>query len=334
MGKRIACIVSEGSLPNNNFLRIIRAMPKQVEIVVPAEKTDQLVRKVQSLNGLIGLRVQRGTSVQPQGDVISLQLTNRATLSLAQLLDEHGVGRASGTTITTSEPGSIISSSSAEAVARDTSEAIWEEMEMMMAKESNMTAGIQFLMAASGFLAAIGILTNSLHIVIGAMVIAPGFEPLTRIALGVITGSKAWRRGIWDSLRGYVMLILGAIIATAFLIFFTEHITVPGGYEPSGALLSYWKTIDLGGVAISAVASAGGATLIAYNRSVLTAGVMIALALVPAGAMCGIAIALQSWSLLESGIRRLSVEFVLVIGMSLVVLGLKRLFLHRRRMAL
>lgn len=309
-------------------------MPKQVEIVVPAEKTDQLVRKIQSLKGLIGLRVQRGISVEPHGDVISVQLTNQANLSLAHLMDEHGVGRRSGTTITTSEPGSIISSSSAEAVTRDTSEAIWEEMEMMMAKESNMTGGIQFLMAASGFLAAVGILTNSLHIVIGAMVIAPGFEPLTRIALGVINGSMAWRRGTWDSLRGYVMLILGAIIGTAFLIFFTDHLAVPSGYEPSGALLSYWGKIELSGIAISAVASAGGATLIAYNRSVLTAGVMIALALVPAGAICGIGIALQSWSLLENGLRRLSVEVVLVVALSLVVLGLKRLFLHRRRMAL
>lgn len=58
----------------------------------------------------------------------------------------------------------------------------WEELELSIGEDSTMTLDRTIVMFSAG----IGLLTGALHVVIGAMVIAPGFQPFARFVLGVI----------------------------------------------------------------------------------------------------------------------------------------------------
>jgi hypothetical protein len=71
-------------------------MSRIVEITLPTAQTDAVVRDIAGLDEVIGIRVQRGGSVEPAGDVVTVTLTNRACRSLIHLLDERGVTRESG----------------------------------------------------------------------------------------------------------------------------------------------------------------------------------------------------------------------------------------------
>lgn len=310
-------------------------MPRTIDVTAPTEKTDQLVGDIKQLQGLIGLRLQRGASLQPPGDVITIETTNRSLPTLMQLLERHGAGRESGLSITTSAPISVISPSSASAIVSDVSESTWEEMEIVMAKESNMTVNAMLVMAISGILAAIGIATNALHIVIGAMVIAPGFEPITRLSLGVMAQGEAWQRGLSDTAKGYVALIVGAALATVVLRLLGQSpLGGEASYLPARVLISYWTTITASSLIVTAVASAAGALLIATNRSVLTAGVMIALALVPAAAITGMALVSGDMALAGQGALRWGIDVGLVAILSALVLLWKRARVQRRKMML
>src|SRR5690606_12749644 len=96
-----------------------------------------------------------------------------------------------GGSLTTTEPVSTFTPGSIPAIVRDTSESTWEEMELLIGKESNMTINALLLMGISGILAALGLATKAVHFVIGAMAIAPGFEPIVRISLGTVAKSRA-----------------------------------------------------------------------------------------------------------------------------------------------
>lgn len=310
-------------------------MPRTVQVTVPSRQTDQLIVEIRQVPGLIGLRVQREISVQPPGDVITIELVNRSLHSLVRLLERHGVGTEPGGSITTSEPASVVSSSLVQAIVRDSSESTWEEMEIVVGKESNMTVNALLIMAISGILAAIGIATNALHIVIAAMVIAPGFEPISRLSLGAVSGSSAWRRGLTDTALGYMALLGGAIAATLVLQALGK--SPLGGestYLPTGVLISYWTNITTSSLIITAVAGIAGAILIATNRSVLTAGVMIALALVPAAAITGMALVSGEFSLALKSLLRWLIEVAFVAGFSGLVFLWKRIRVQQRRMAL
>lgn len=311
-------------------------MPKIVEITIPPGQTDQIVSEIQQIEELIGLRLHKGVSVQPPGDVVTVEVSNRHHPQLLHILDRHDIGSASGNAVTTSMPLSIVSATANQTIVKDSSDSSWEEMELMIARQSNMTINGMLLMGVSGFVAACSVATGSLHGVIGAMLIAPGFEPLVRIPLGLVSGCRdSLRRGLVDSAQAYAVVILAAMLATVFLLLLGEHpFSGDSAYLPKEALVAYWTTLTATSILVSAAAAIAGAVLIATNRSVLTTGVMIALALVPSIAIAGMAMVAGDLALAGKGLLRWIVDVALVIVVSMLVFAWKQTHLHKRRMLL
>ena len=137
-------------------------------------------------------------------------MDNRGQHELVRRLDRWGVGDTNASSYVTSELKSVISPQVAGTMGSERSDLAWEEIELLFGKEANMTANAILVMVASGAVAAVGIATNAVHVVVGAMVIAPGFVPIQRIALGITARSGAWRRGLAHTGIAYAALILGA----------------------------------------------------------------------------------------------------------------------------
>jgi uncharacterized membrane protein len=208
-------------------------------------------------------------------------------------------------------------------------------METVIAKESNMTVNALIVMAISGVLAAIGLSTNALHLVIAAMVIAPGFEPISRIALGAVSGSRAWQRGLSHTIQGYATLFIGAAATTLVLRALGKApLEGEASYLSEGVLISYWTSITVSSLIVTAAASIAGAVLIVANRSVLTAGVMIALALVPAATITSMALVMGDLGLSGQGLLRWVIEVGFVAIFSLLVFAWKHARVQRRKMML
>jgi hypothetical protein len=308
-------------------------MPRTVEITVPTERTSEIISKARSLDGLLSLRVQTGVSIHPPGDVVTVETTTRSLHDLVRQLDAAGIGRSAGTSISTSDPTSVISVSAASSAATDIHEALWEETELTLGRESGMTVNMLVVMAISGAIATIGLVMNILHYVIAAMIVAPGFEPILRVAFGAVAGSPAWRRGLIDTGKGYLALVAGAIAAALVLAALGKPlIQGEASYLPAGVLIPYWSSVSSPGVIASAVASIAGALLVATRRSVLTAGVMVALSLVPAATLVGLGLVAGDLELAGRGLLRWLIEVGLVAAASALVFAWKRSSVHRRKM--
>lgn len=310
-------------------------MPRLIEITIASEETEELIKEIKQFDGVIGLRIQQKVSIIPPGDLISIEVTNRSLNPLMQFLSSKGIGRKPGGSISTSEPLSIISSSSVSAITNDVSESPWEEMEIVIAKESNLTINSVLLMIAAGIIATLGIATNALHLVIGAMIITPGFVPMTRISLALVAKSQAWRRGLSAMVAGYAALFIAAALTTLVLQWLgKDPLSGEASYLSKGVLVSYWTTITIPSLIVTAVASIVGAVLIATNRSVLTSGVMIALALVPTAAITGMAVMSGQMELAGKSLLRWSIEVSFVIIFSALVFIWKRIRVQKRDMML
>jgi hypothetical protein len=306
-------------------------MQKRVEITVPPEQTDDLLAELAEIDEVIGVDVQRGTSLRPAGDVITVVVGNRSLHDLVRLLDRRAVGGTSSSTYTTSELTGVVSPSVAGTMGTESSDLTWEEMESVIGKQANMTANAVVVMVISGAVATLGIATNAVHLVIGAMAIAPGFAPLQRIARGIVARSGAWRRGLAHSAVGYAALILGAAIAALLLrVLETDPLGGGSGYLEPGSLVSYWTSVTVPGLLTSLAAAVAGAILIASDRSVLTAGVMIALALVPTAALIGVGLVSASPEVIRGAALRWTLEVAMVFGAGLLVFLWKRNRLQRR----
>lgn len=307
-------------------------MPRIVQFTVPAHDTDAFVEHIQQIE-IISLRIQRGISIQPPGDVVTIEAVNRVLPEIMRLCARHGIGSREGTSIVTSEPKSVVSAPHARPITHDLSESPWEEIESELAKESNATANALVVMAAAGAIAVLGIATDALHLVVGAMIIAPGFEPISRVAHGFASRSRTWRHGLLDTGRAYAALLAGAAAASLILQGLDRNpLSGSASYLPQSALLSYWLTISIPSLLVAAVAGVAGALLIATNRSVLTAGVMVALSLVPSAAMVGMGLAGGNMAVAGTAFLRWTIEVGLVFSLSLVVFVWKYARVHRRAM--
>jgi hypothetical protein len=227
--------------------------------------------------------------------------------------------------MTTSVPLSVVSHAYA-GLAREAGRTTWEELELSIGEDSTMSLDRVVVMAIAGFIAGIGIVSGALHVVIGAMVIAPGFQPFSRFVLGLINRSHAWRGGLTDVLRAYGALTVGATVAAVSSALLGSSALDAGhpSYLASDSLVSYWTTTSWTGIAVGGVAAICGGLLISINRTVLTAGVMVALALVPSAAMVPISLVAGDPGMAVSALGRFAAEVGLVLGGSAIVFSLKR----------
>ncbi len=311
-------------------------MARIISVTSPYEKTDELIKELKEVEGLLELQVFRKVSVDPPGDVIKLAVPNTQMHKVMRIMDGYQLGKKGGLSLSSSEPDSYIPTKSSYRIERDNNEGSWEEMEMTISNDSNTSINTLAIMFISGSLSTIGIATNSLHIVIGGMLVAPGFMPITRMALGLIAKNKNWYYGGFDFLKGYLSLIIGATL-TAVIVKSMGHNPLnasSGYYVVNKELLSYWSGVTMPSILASAVASIAGALLVATKKSVFTSGVMIGLALVPTAAIVGIGLLAGDYDLAGMAFLRFALDVAMVFGFSLIVFLWTKFYYHKRDISL
>ncbi len=307
-------------------------MPRTIRIVSPADETEALISDMRGVAGLVSIQVSRGASLQPAGDVILVDSNDTGLVALMHVLDGR-VRRRPEVIVTTAVPAAMLTRPQALALRRGPTEQTWEEMDLLIQQDSGMTPNALAVMAISGFLAAIGLAVGALHLVIAGMLIAPAFEPISRVSLGIVTRSRAWRAGIRDTISGYVALAAGAALAAGCMLALGTPLL--GGkywYDRSSALVAYWTSFDPTVVLSIAAAGIGGAVLIVARRSTLTGGAVVALGLVPTASLIPLAFAAGDVGLVARAAARWSIEAGIVVVASLFVFGWKRARVQPRRM--
>lgn len=302
-------------------------MPRSIQIAVPAEVADAVLQGIDGIDGIIGVNRQRGTSIEPPGDVLVIQSSNDALRHIFSLLEKLNVHKQG--TILTSDAKCLVSSKGKDQIESETNETVWDEMASLLRLDTNIDFNYLSLMFLSGAVAAVGLWADTLHLVIGAMVIAPAFEPLLRIPLGLVSGLRSLaRRGAVSAAIGYFMMILGAMLAVLILPMIEP---TKSTVLETRSWVGYWSTFTPSGVLVSAFGAIAGAIVVSGLRSVLTTGVMITLALIPSMSIVGMAIVTADAELAGKALLRWAVDAALVILLSTLVLGIKQKFVHRRR---
>lgn len=298
-------------------------MSRTIQVSLPQGKTKLLLDELSNSSGVVGISLLRGASLKPSGDLLMINATNEGLKEVLTILAKQDVGRNGS--VLTSEPQSLVSPSSQDQIDQETNEASWPEIAALLRRETNLSSNYLIAMFLSGVIAAAGLWTDTVHIVVGAMVIAPGFEPIIRVPFGVLSRERwSWRQGLSSTAAGYAALIFGAAMALLLL-------SSLGSSEASledRHWVQYWSSVKASSVLIALAAGAAGAAIIAAQRSVLSAGVMIALALIPSASIVGMALASGNLGLAGSGASRWLVDALCVVLGGGLVLSLKRCFQH------
>ena len=296
-------------------------MPRTMEVSVPSERSLRLVETLHAMDGVVGLSVQTGASKKPEGDIVTVHMTNDSVEAVLGVLCRHLDDRSS---VVSNEPRSVVSASSQKQIDSENDEASWPEMATKLRRETNLTINYVLAMFFAGVIAAVGIWTTTIHLVVGAMVIAPGFEPILRVPFGLLAGNgRAWRKGLSAIAGGYAALIAGAALAALVLPLLKAAPPLRELYWAN-----FWTSFSATSVLVAICAGAAGAAIIAAHRSVLTAGVMIALALIPTATLTGMALVAGDFDLAGEAAARWLLESALVAGSGGAIFALKKAMLR------
>src|SRR5919202_222441 len=138
------------------------------------------------MDDVISLSVVREASIKPPGDVLSVHALNRGAdevLRLADTARKHGQ-----ISVSTAELTSLIDPEHERKVADDVDEALWEEVETDLRHQGKRTMNYLSLKALGGDVAATRFAVESASQAVSfvaASIIAPGFEPLAAIPIGL-----------------------------------------------------------------------------------------------------------------------------------------------------
>lgn len=142
------------------------------------------------------------------------------------------------------------------------------------------------MLGCSVFIAGLGLLQNSVAVIIGAMLVAPLMTPLVGIGLALIQGNFKLLRTAWKAMS------IGVLISLAIGI--SLRVVLPGSeltMEITGR--GYPNMLDLLIAFFAGVA--GGYALARPELSGALPGVAIAVSLVPPLAAAGIALGIREW---------------------------------------
>jgi uncharacterized hydrophobic protein (TIGR00341 family) len=161
-------------------------------------------------------------------------------------------------------------------------------------KACYLTKGYIFMIVVSSFVATLGLLTNSVAVIIGAMVIAPLLGPSIAASVGTVMGDAAlFRKGIVSTTLGLLIVIIAAA-ATAVFVNSLQLLppVVDISLENLPSQMEERTTLNVLIVGLALASGAAGAYSFAEKKGEILVGVMIAVALVPPAAIVGIGIAL------------------------------------------
>lgn len=163
-----------------------------------------------------------------------------------------------------------------------------EEVRNELLEESTVTTSYTVLIFSSCIIATLGLLSNNVAVIIGAMIIAPLMLPIRGLGFGALEGNIVLFR------RALAAIIIGTILSVV-LAFIIGYLVALPAFGSEIISRSRPTLLDLG-IAIAAGGISGFAKVKPKISSSL-AGTAIAVALMPPVCVIGLGLSQANWSL-------------------------------------
>ena len=207
----------------------------------------------------------------------------------------------------------------------------WEEVESRTSESAELSGSFVAFMVLATMIAAIGILTDSVILIIGAMIVGPEFGPLAGVCVALVHRRLALAR------RSLVALAVGFPVAIAASYLGTVLVRAAGrgpdelAEHPATLFIS---SPDLFSVIVALLAGIAGVLSLSTAKSGALIGVLVSVTTIPAAANVGVAAAYRDWNELGGAAFQLGINLIAIVLAGIATLGLQRaLFVRRKRAA-
>lgn len=285
-----------------------------VRLVSPAVLTRPLTDRLAAFPGVQNVVVRAGAARRPDGDAVEFDVRDGAANPVFSALRELGLDRDS--TICVERVDATLTGQTPDGegrgVLRQETAPVWEMVEAVIHQGEAYAPSFYLLLAIAALIGAVGIITNSEILIVGAMVVGPEYNAIIGVALGISRRARAEAR---DGLLALCWGFLGAIVVT--LLFglaarASGKTPVPflKGVRPVADLIN---TPNIFSVIVAVLAGVVGVVSLTEARANALIGVFISVTTIPAAASIGVSIAYSDWSAAGGSVLQLLLNVVLLI---------------------
>ena len=309
-------------------------MTFHVRLVSAPDRTRELVEALAADSGVSNLLVLSGAAVGPASDAIQFDLRPRSANSVFRHLQafQHDRGGTFAVDYVDATLGERVPPASEHFLVQRDVAPVWDVVEARIRSDAVYAPSFYILLAIAGLIGAVGILTNSQILIVGAMVVGPEYNAIMGVALGF---DKRTRRPV---IRGLLALLAGFSAAMFLTLLFALAIRWSGhtpklyslGVRPVSSLID---NPNLFSVVVAVLAGIVGVVSLTEARASALIGVFISVTTIPAAADVGLSIGYASWSEARGSALQLLLNVAVLIAMGVLVLRIQRIIWGARERA-
>jgi uncharacterized hydrophobic protein (TIGR00271 family) len=304
-----------------------------LRIVAPAPLAARALELLEENDSVCHLVHLPGAARRPDGDVILCDIAREDASVIVEDLRELGLQRHGGIAIDTIETSISDAAERAEDAAGGSpaDAVVWEEVEARTSESAELSFGFVAFMVLATLIAAVGIMTDSQILIIGAMVVGPEFGPLAGICVALVDRRPRLAR------RSLAALAVGFPVAIAFSYAGSALARATGvapdvltaASHPATLFISRPNTFS---IVVALLAGTAGMLSLTTAKSGALIGVLISVTTIPAAANVGVGLAYGDGSEALGALEQLLLNLVALIGAGLATLLVQRtLYVRRRR---
>jgi len=301
-----------------------------VRVVSPSSVTGRLVDRLAVAPGVRNLIVLNGAARRPDRDPLHFDVQESAANPVLGTLRDLGLDhdgpialeQVDASLTGTARPGGGIGSPAGEIAP------VWEMVEATIRGGAVYSPSFFILLAIAGLIGAVGILTNSQILIVGAMVVGPEYNAIIAAALGISQGDRS---AVRDGLLALVSGFFAAIVVT--LIF---GLAVRGSGRAPEMFLKGLRPVsdlinspNLFSVVVAILAGLVGVVSLTESRANALIGVFISVTTIPAAADIGVSLAFSSWDEARGSALQLLLNVILLIVVGAAGLATQRALWRR-----
>jgi hypothetical protein len=306
---------------------------KRISFHGDAQLVGALLDELAPITGVITATRGAGGSAKPPGDVLELEVLNRDADEVLRRAGPFLDRQPRRLVMNIAASNALVDRQTQALIDHDADEMLWEEMESDLRNRGRITANYLALMALGGAITAAALLfdpVTQMMAFVGASIVAPGFEPLAKMAQGLaLRERRVCARAMLSLVVGYAVLLASAAL-TYRLLAWDDLV----GYRArllDQPVMAAFETLQPAGLLASAGAATAGVLMVVSLRDLYVVGPLMAMILIVGVSVSGAALGAGAFQVAALAARRAVVDMGWVVVLGAGVFFWKQRRFHRRR---
>ncbi|MEU4890794.1 DUF389 domain-containing protein [Streptomyces sp. NPDC044780] len=303
-----------------------------LRLIVPADRTEEVVRTVEKTVGTTHLVVLPGAARNPMGDVVMCDVAREAGDSLLGELRELGLDETGSIAVENIDLSLSRRADEAEedAPGEGADAVLWEQLTDATHEESTLSVTYLAFLTLATMIAACGVVLDNAILIVGAMAVGPEFGPLAGLCTALV------RRAPRLAARSAIALLVGFAAAMALTTGFGMLMDAVGlfsadmleGARPNTDFI--WKP-DMFSFVVAVLAGIAGTLSLTSAKSGALVGVAISVTTVPAAANAAVALGYGEIHQMWGSTEQLLLNLVGIVLAGTLTLVLQKVLWKRQR---